>query len=117
MEELLVVRLKSPKEEAIAKGINVELFATGTFSRPVRAWKNWRKADRYNLVPIKPVFRTSDGRCFTGAQFNKELKSLLGKYVDYNKHKFSSHSFQAGMASMMALAGYGEPKIMRQVLL
>ena len=36
-EELLVIHLKSPKEEVILTGVNVELFATGIFSCPVSA--------------------------------------------------------------------------------
>ena len=113
-EELLVIHLKSPKEEVISTGVNVELFATGTFSCPVSAWKKWRQVDKYRLTPTKPVFRTPEGKCFTGAQFNENLKLLLGKYVNYDKNKFLSHSFRAGMASMMALAGYGDEEIMRQ---
>ena len=113
-EEVLIVHLKSPKEEVISAGVNVELFGTGTISCPVAAWKKWRQVDKYRLSPTKPVFRTHDGTCFTGAQFNDSLKLLLGKYVNYEKNKFLSHSFRAGMASMMALAGYSDEEIMRQ---
>ena len=35
IEDFLVVNLKSPKEEGLGSGVNVELFATGTFSRPI----------------------------------------------------------------------------------
>ena len=89
----------------------MELFGTGTISCPVAAWKKWRQVDKYRLSPTKPVFRTHDGTCFTGAQFNDSLKLLLGKYVNYEKNKFLSHSFRAGMASMMALAGYSDEEI------
>ena len=37
IEEILVVHLKSPKEELIRKGINVELFSTDTLTCPVSA--------------------------------------------------------------------------------
>ena len=113
-EEMLVVHLKSPKEQVLSTGVKVELFATNTFSCPVSAWKKWRKVDRFGLSPTKPVFRTQDGMCFTGAQFNRDLKQLLGEYINYDKNKFLSHSFRAGMASMMALAGYRDEEIMRQ---
>ena len=113
-EEVLIVHLKSLKEGAISAGVDVELFGTGTISCPVSAWKKWRQVDKYRLSPTKPVFRTHDGTCFTGAQFNDSLKLLLGKYVNYEKNKFLSHSFRAGMASMMALAGYSDEEIMRQ---
>ena len=54
---LLVIYLKSPKEEVISTWVNVELFATGTFSCPVSAWKKWRQVDKYRLSPTKPIFR------------------------------------------------------------
>ena len=109
-----MVHLKSPKEEAIRKGVNVELFSTDTLTCPVSAWKKWRKIDKLNLSPTKPVFRMTDGKCFTGALFNTHLKQLLGKYVNYDKNKFLSHSFRAGLASMMASSGYEDSIIMRQ---
>ena len=34
--EFLSVHLKSPKEQKLAKGVKVEVFATGTFICPVR---------------------------------------------------------------------------------
>ena len=48
------------------------------------------------------------------AIFNCTLEEKLGKYVNYDKHKFLSHSFRAGLASMMASAGYEDAIIMRQ---
>ena len=50
----------------------------------------------------------------TGNLFNKELKALLGKYVNYDEKKYLSHSFRSGFASMMASAGYSDEEIMRQ---
>ena len=37
LEELLIVHLKSPKEDSLKMGVNVELFATGTITCPVEA--------------------------------------------------------------------------------
>ena len=113
-EEVLVIHLKSPKEEHLTGGINVELFATGGFSCPVSAWRKWRSSTKASLPPTKPVFRFTDGKCMSGANFNQILKSLLGPYIDYDKKSFLSHSFRAGMASMMAAAGYRDDEIMRQ---
>ena len=59
-EEILIVHLKSSKEQQLSKGINVELFATGGFSCPVKAWKMWRSLARIGLSAAKPVFRLSD---------------------------------------------------------
>ena len=39
---------------------------------------------------------------------------MLGKVINYDKNKYLSHSFQAGLASMMAASGYSDEEIMRQ---
>ena len=114
LEELLIVHLKSPKEDSLKMGVNVELFATGTITCPVEAWKKWGKVKKVLTEPLKPVFRQPDGKCFTGSLFNKELKKLMGPHIYYDKRKFLSHSFRAGFASMMAEAGYKDEEIMRQ---
>ena len=50
----------------------------------------------------------------TGNQFNKNIKSVLGKVIDYKENKYLSHSFRAGLASMMAESGYSDEEIKRQ---
>ena len=114
IEEFLIIHLKCPKEQQLGKGVNVELFSTGTFSCPVNAWVKWRKLAKFNLEASKPMFRLASGKCLTGAEFNKDIKHLLGRYIDYDHGKYLSHSFRAGMASMMASAGYKDEEIMRQ---
>ena len=52
-----------------------------------------------------PVFRLPNGACYTGKLFNKDIKSLLGRHINYTKKKYLSHSFWAGMAIMMTAAG------------
>ena len=106
--------MKSPKEDALKLGVNIEIFGTGTLTCPINAWHKWEKVRRSRIDPLKPVFRQPGGKCMTGAVFNKELRGLLGKHLNYDEHKFSSHSFRAGFASMMAAAGYRDEEIMRQ---
>ena len=113
-EEILIIHLKNPKEDKLKMGVNIELFSTGTFTCPVKAWHKWQKAKTVRLDPMKPVFRQANGRCLTGSRFNRELKSLLGVHIDYDQKKFLSHSFRAGFASMMAEAGFRDEEIMRQ---
>ena len=113
-ENILVVNLKNPKEDKYGMGVNVELFETKTFSCPVTSWIKLLNVSTVKPCPTKPVFRQSNGKCLTGAKFNKVLKSLLGQYLDYGKGQYLSHSFRSGVASMMAEAGYSDEVIMRQ---
>ena len=114
VEDVLAVHLKNPKEDKLKLGVNIELFSTRTFTCPVDAWSKWLKVSKVRVNPVKPVFRLDCGKCLTGAQFNKDLKGLLGKFINYDEKKFLSHSFRSGFASMMAEAGYSDAEIMRQ---
>ena len=96
VEEILMVHLKSPKEDRLGSGVTVELFSTGTSTCPVNAWKKWRRVSKVATVPTKPVFWLPSGLCLTGVLFNKKLKSLLGTVINYSEKKFLSHSFRAG---------------------
>ena len=113
-EKVLIIHLKCPKEDKLRLGVNVELFSTGTLTCPITAWTKWQQWDTLRLSPTKPVFRQENGKCMTGNLFNKELKALLGRHVNYDEKKYLSHSFRSGLASMMAAAGYSDEEIMRQ---
>ena len=106
--------MKCPKEDKLQSGVTVELFATNTTTCPVLAWQKWRKLSKVPQCPTKPAFRKEDGTCYTRNQFNKDIKSVLGKVINYEENKYLSHSFRAGLASMMAAAGYRDEEIMRQ---
>ena len=117
MEEFLIVHLKCPKEDRLGKGVMVELFSIGTETCPVAAWKKYHAVSKVAGSRVGPKFRLSNGACYTGNHFNKDVKSMLGKHVDYNEKKYLSHSFRAGYASTMAAAGYRDEEIMRQARL
>ena len=109
-----MIHLQSPKEDKLRQGVTVELFGTGTVTCPIDAFKKWRKVRSGNTNKALPLFRCENGKCYTGNQFNKDIKSLLGQYINYDEKKYLSHSFRAGLASMMASAGYTDAEIMRQ---
>ena len=113
-ENILMVHLKSPKEDKLKAGVTVELFGNDTFSCPIKAFKKWRQASKMNLTGSMPAFRLPCGKCYTGSQFNQDIKSMLGKYINYDEKRYLAHSFRAGLASMMAAAGYADTEIMRQ---
>ena len=96
---VLKIHLKSPKEQRLKEGITVELFATNSFLCPVTAFNNYVRDCPFNLADDKPVFRTMDGKGYTGKMFNADLKVLLHGHVDYKDGKITSHSFRAGLAT------------------
>ena len=91
-EEVMMVRLKSPKEDKLLQGVIVELFSTGTFSCPISAYKKWRAVSKMAASKSGPVFRLPGGSCLTGDQFNKEIKAMLGKHINYDEKRYLSHS-------------------------
>ena len=113
-EEVLAITIKMPKEEKLPCGVTVELFRNDTFSCPINAFTKWRSVSKVSHSRIGPIFREEDGSCYTGRKFNADLKMMLSPYVDYSKRKILSHSFRAGMASMMATAGMTDSEIMIQ---
>ena len=63
--------------------------------------------------PKMPVFRLTQGCCYTGQQLNKKLEELTGELCSHVKGgKITSHSFRAGVASEMCRAGYSEQDIL-----
>ena len=100
-----------PKEEKFKKAITVELFSNSTFCCPLDALKKWKLVSKVAGGRLSPLFREESGVCYTGAEFNADLKRLLGKVIDYDKKKVLSHSFRAGMASMMARVGMSDFQI------
>ena len=110
---VMKIWLKSPKELRKGTGIAVEIFPTNNYLCPIRAFDKWRKVSKITKTGAKPVFRHEDGSNYTGKEFNLDLKKLLGKHLDYRKGKILSHSFRAGLATMMAQNGYSDEEIMR----
>ena len=102
-EKMLKIRLKCPKEDKTGKAIFVEVHETQGTLCPVKAFARWssRAVTDFNL----PLFRKNSGETVTGKAMNKWLKARLQGVVDYNKGKYSSHSFRIGLASTMAEKG------------
>ena len=109
-QEILQVKLKSPKEDRIGKDIIVDVYETKTGFCPVRAYKKWKNT----CPPLsrgKPAFRQPNGIPLTGRKFNIILKKMLSPHLDYKKGKISSHSFRSGMASLLGQLGMTDEQI------
>ena len=88
--------LKSPKEAKGSSG-RVELFANGTKSCPVKAYKKllqfWGHGKQWNI----PLMTKMDGSMFSGREFNKLLKQLTSNIKKPNGKRFFPHSFRSGI--------------------
>ena len=73
--EVLMITIKGPKE-AQGSSVKVELFANGTKSCPVNAYKKllnlWGHSRNWGV----PLMIRKDGSQWTGRQFNKLLVQL-----------------------------------------
>jgi hypothetical protein len=106
----IVVTLKCPKESK--KGgaaVIVEIFETGGVLCPVKAFQKWES--RAKPAAGFPLFREANGTPLTGVKLNKWLKDRLQTHVDYQKGKFTSHSFRSGLATTLGTLGYSTDDI------
>lgn len=108
--QILQVRLKSEKKDRIGADTIVDVYHSGGPLCPVGAYTKWCKL-RKNWGNHLPAFMDDEGKPLTGAKFNKYLRLFLGKYLDYKKGSISSHSFRAGLTSLVAKLGFTEEEI------
>lgn len=104
------VLLKSPKEDRIGRGKIIDVYQNGGPICPVRAMQRWLRLRTFS-EGTAPMFRFEDGSCLTGRELNCLLKQFLGKHLDYEQGRFSSHSFRAGMATLLGTLGFRDEDI------
>ena len=107
--EVLQLRIKAPKEQKVGKDVIVDVYSTDSELCPVRAFKKWIKVK--GKEDELPLFRFSSGIPLTGKKFNEVVRDRLKGEVEDIEKLFSSHSFRAGAASMMAAIGYSDDDI------
>ena len=109
----LSYHIKNPKENKTSRGIKVDIFEnTGSL--------NWlcavKSYEKYQLIsnvpnPNQPLFTLQDGSGYTGRMFNEDVKTLMTGRIDTSLGPLTTHSFRAGMATMMAEAGCTDDQI------
>ena len=111
--ETMVIHVKSPKIDRLGAGDDIVIAELGNFMCPLRAMRKYREVSNLEEDPNLPVFRVESGGCFTGSEFNKQLKKLLGDLGSkIPGGVVTSHSFRAGVASEMAKRGHSEEELM-----
>ena len=91
------VFLKHPKEERLSSGIFMDLFEVkgeASWLCPVTAYKKWKAETGVVRSGWKPLMRTNDSFNYTGANFNKDLRKLLGEEAARCGGTITSHSFR-----------------------
>ena len=58
-----------------------------------------------------PFFIEQDGKNFTKRKFNRLLHELLDPFLRDNRDSLTGHSFRAGLATLMEVAGFEESEI------
>ena len=108
--EAVIVKVKWPKEVKNGRNIILEVFKTDGVTCPVKALKKW-----WAVGPPRdegaPAFRQEDGRPLTGRKLNLLLKKVLGPYIEYKEGRVLTHSFRAGVPSILASQGREEKEI------
>jgi hypothetical protein len=108
-KQVIEITLKSSKENKSGKAVIIDIFETGGALCPIKAYMRWQS--RCPQKRDMPAFRDEKGTPVTGAKMNKWLKELLGKHVDYEKGKFTGHSFRIGLATTLGTLGFSNDDI------
>ena len=110
--DTLRVYIAHPKEEKLSAGIKIDLFPSGDFMCPIKAFENWKRDMGVKMDPKLPLFRLEDGKNYTGKAFNCDIKALMKDIIDYDSTPITAHSFRRGLATFMAQQGYSDHDIM-----
>lgn len=108
------IRIKSPKTGRIGLGQEVEVFELKNDLCPIAALRRfWEMSDELSLNDLnQPAFRREDGFCYTKAQLNSDLKTLLEDEVSNGGGGgISCHSFRAGISSHMTQWNFSKTDI------
>ena len=105
----LEVTLKCPKENKDGKPTIVDVFESGGALCPVAAFKKWtgQRTPEEGL----PLFRDETGTPVTARKFNTYLKTMLGDQAGKRGGTLTSHSFRAGITTIMGTMGYDDEDI------
>lgn len=105
------LKLKSPKEDRVGNGKIIDIYETKGPLCPVRALQRWSRLSKHEEKNL-PLFRLENGKNLTGRSFNKMLKLMLGKHLNYQNGSITSHSFRSGLATLMGQLGFPDHQIM-----
>ena len=108
-----MITIKCPKE-ANGASVRVELFANGTKSCPVNAYKKLLSLWGHRKHCEVPLMTKEDKNLWTGRDLIKLLVPLTFGIKKPGGKRILSHSFRAGIPTLMARVGYTDSEKQRQ---
>ena len=109
----LTYNVRNSKEDKSKHGIQVDVFENGgalNWGCAVKAYKKY-VAHVGTIKPNQRIGLFQDGLGCTGRMFNSDIKVLLKGKIDHSLRPLTTHSFRAGMATMMARACCSDEQI------
>ena len=103
--EIIKILIKLTKEDRVGCNTVLEIFGNDSFLCPVRAMKNYFASKGTKLRKSLPFFLKSSGQCYTGKDFNDDLKELTVCVTGGTDQFIRSHSLRAGVPSELAKIG------------
>ena len=94
-------------------GDDVEVYSVDSPYCPVLVTRKYKELAiaRGLYAPYLPFFRQENGRCYNRNKFNVDLKLMLRKHVDYKTNSITTHSFCAGVPTMLSAWGFNSDQI------
>ena len=102
---MIKILKKLTKEDRVGCNTVLEIFGNNSFLCPVLAMKHNTDTNGPNLKLGLPFFLKSNGQCYTGKDFNKDLQELSSYVTDGTDQFICSHSLRAGVPSELAKLG------------
>ena len=111
-EELTILQicLKTEKTRKSKGHTIVDIYESRGVLCPIRAFKKWSES-RQRTKEDLPAFLDEEGANFTGRRFNGFLRAFQAEKLPNIQGSISSHSFRAGLATMLGSLGFSDEDI------
>ena len=103
--EIIKILINLTKEDRVGCNTVLEIFGNNSFLCPVQAIKHYIEKIGSKIRKGLPFYLKQNGQCYTGKDFNTDLKELSSCVTDGTDQFIRSHSLRAGVPSELAKLG------------
>ena len=110
----VAIKLLNPKEARSGRrnGVNIEMFDVASMWNPVEAMDKLMNCKQVDRSPDMPIFRWKSGRLITARFLNSWIRDSQKDALGYpGSSLITSHSFRAGIVTVLGALGVNEEKI------